>query len=119
VSALDVLLIITELNAGGSRDLRNSGLPRTPYFDVSGESFLSALDVLSVINFINARSNGGGGAGEAARPPVATDPAPVQAGAESTLLTPAAPPVEKLSRSPFADDEFLSELETLSQLTQP
>lgn len=61
ISALDVLLIINEINANGSRSLAGSDLSTPPFVDVNGDSLVSALDVLLVINFLNA-----GGEGEAA-----------------------------------------------------
>lgn len=63
VSAIDVLLIVNDINENGSRDLRGSSTSPPPYIDASGDSFVSALDVLIVINHIN--SSGGGGEGEA------------------------------------------------------
>ena len=59
VVPLDALLIINEINDGGSRPL---GPPPTdeppyeppPYLDVNGDDFLSPLDALMVINELNA-----------------------------------------------------------------
>ena len=61
VSAIDVLLIVNEINANGSRDLSGSGLPTPPYIDVTGDNFVSALDVLQVVNRINEGAGGGEG----------------------------------------------------------
>lgn len=56
VNALDVLQIVNELNANGTRDLElpvvaPAGPP--PYYDVSGDTMISPLDVLQVVNYIN------------------------------------------------------------------
>lgn len=56
VSPIDVLHIVNDLNANGSRDLRGSSLTTPPYIDVNGDSFVSAIDVLQVVNFLNANS---------------------------------------------------------------
>ena len=55
VTPLDVLLLINNLNADGSRELP----PRQqhggdPFYDVNGDNFLTPLDVLIVINAINS-----------------------------------------------------------------
>ena len=63
ISAVDVLLIVNEINANGARDLRGSDLSTPPYIDVTGDSFVSAVDVLTVINFINSRPSGEGESG--------------------------------------------------------
>lgn len=62
VSPLDVLALINEINARGSRPLDGSGLSYPPYYDPNGDRSLDALDVLMVINYINA--NPGGPSGE-------------------------------------------------------
>lgn len=65
----DALLIITQLNAGGTGTL---AVPTplnfpTPYFDVSGDNTLGALDAIEVINRLNAGGSAQSGAnGEAA-----------------------------------------------------
>ncbi len=69
VSALDALLLIEIVNANGSgyvletfRSEANSG---APFYDVSANFVVSALDVLMVVNGLNAQT-GMGGEGEAA-----------------------------------------------------
>jgi hypothetical protein len=57
---IDVLILINEINANGSRELDNSGLTFPPYYDVNGDRLLSPLDILQVINMINRRGNGEG-----------------------------------------------------------
>jgi hypothetical protein len=52
VSPLDALLVINQLNAGGSRPLDVSLAP-PPFLDVSGDNYLSPLDALMVINALN------------------------------------------------------------------
>ena len=64
ISALDVLVIINEINRNEARPLDGSGLSPIPYYDVDGNRRIEALDVLIVINYINA--NPGQGEGEAA-----------------------------------------------------
>ncbi len=61
ISALDALLIINEINAHGSRDLRGTNTPFPPYIDVTGENLVSGIDVLQVVNYINAHSGSGEG----------------------------------------------------------
>ena len=60
VTALDVLLIINEINENGPRDLAQANFQAPPYVDVNGDGFCTALDALQVINVINARSSGEG-----------------------------------------------------------
>ncbi|MEM8735384.1 MAG: dockerin type I domain-containing protein [Planctomycetota bacterium] len=62
VTAIDVLLIINDINQNGARDLTGSSTSTPPYIDASGDSFVSALDVLLVINHVN--NNSGNGEGE-------------------------------------------------------
>ncbi len=63
ISALDVLVVINEINRNEARSLDGSGLSPIPYYDVDGNRSIEALDVLIVINYINA--NPGQGEGEA------------------------------------------------------
>ena len=65
VDPLDVLVLINEINIGGSRPL--TGTQSTPPFiDVDGDRTIGPLDVLMVINFINSHpSTGGTGTGGA------------------------------------------------------
>jgi hypothetical protein len=57
-AATDVLALINELNAGGSRALPHfppTGSPKVPpYLDVNGDENFSALDVLTLINHLNS-----------------------------------------------------------------
>ena len=65
VTALDVLVVINEINRNGARLLDGSGLTPPPYYDVDGNRSLEALDALIVINYINTtQGNGEGGNGE-------------------------------------------------------
>ena len=61
VSALDVLVIINEINRNGARPLENSGVVSPPFYDVDGNRNVEALDVLIVINFINSTQGNGEG----------------------------------------------------------
>lgn len=63
VDALDVLVLINEINRNGARGLPNSGLTSPPYYDPNGDRILDALDVLQVINLINSGQNTLGGSG--------------------------------------------------------
>lgn len=66
VTPLDVLLLINDLNARGTRPLPIPPSPPSlapPYLDVNGDNVIGPLDALIVINYLNAMS-GGGGAGE-------------------------------------------------------
>lgn len=60
VSALDVLLIVNDINQNQARDLASASFQAPPYVDVNGDGFSSALDALLVINFINSRGSGEG-----------------------------------------------------------
>ena len=65
VSAIDVLLIVNEINQNGSRNLTEANLQAPPFIDVSGDGFVTALDALLVVNQINSRGNGEGEAAKA------------------------------------------------------
>lgn len=60
VTALDVLLIINEINQNGPRDLAQANFQAPPYVDVNGDGYCTALDALQVINVINSRGSGEG-----------------------------------------------------------
>jgi len=64
ITALDVLIVINEINRTGARPLDGSAITAPPFYDVDGNRSIEALDVLIVINFIN--SNPGSGEGESA-----------------------------------------------------
>ncbi|MCA9129320.1 MAG: hypothetical protein KDB22_19675 [Planctomycetales bacterium] len=53
IAPIDVLLIVNDINAKGSRDLRGTSLVSPPYLDVNGDSFLAPIDVLLLVNFLN------------------------------------------------------------------
>lgn len=63
VAPIDSLLIVNEMNAGGSRPL-----PEVPshtpsaFFDVNGDGYITPLDSLLIINELNARSGASGAA---------------------------------------------------------
>ena len=66
VSPIDVLLLISDLNKNGSRNLPNPPVvPNVPppYLDVSGDNKISPIDALEVISFLNSPQ--GEGEGEA------------------------------------------------------
>jgi hypothetical protein len=52
------LSVINELNRSGSRALDTKGPQTEPYlyYDVNADGFISPLDVLLVINYINQKS---------------------------------------------------------------
>lgn len=72
VTALDVLILITQINARGSRDLASAPTPSEeppPYLDPSGDAWITPSDVLLVIACINNERAGAsvgetGGEGE-------------------------------------------------------
>lgn len=61
ISALDVLVVINEINRNGARPLENSDVVSPPFYDVDGNRSLEPLDALIVINFINATQGNGEG----------------------------------------------------------
>jgi len=64
VSPLDALVVIAELNDNGARHLLPPEplLDLPPYYDTSGDMFLTPIDILVVLNFLNL---GSGAEGEA------------------------------------------------------
>ncbi len=60
VVALDVLLIVNELNAQGNGPLPTRTTSEPPYLDVNNDGQLQPLDALMIINEINRRLNGEG-----------------------------------------------------------
>ncbi|MFN7629018.1 MAG: Ig-like domain-containing protein, partial [Pirellula sp.] len=68
VSPLDVLVLINDINAFGTRVLANDTFTPPPYIDVNGDRRVDPLDVLEVINYLNSSKNG---EGESARDSVA------------------------------------------------
>lgn len=72
VVSQDALIVIREINRTGARSLGGRGsADQAPFYDVTGDNFLSSLDVLRIIRFLNAQA-----AGEA---PEAASPAAVDA----------------------------------------
>ena len=140
ITPLDVLLLLNQINGGGG--------PLTPvqpgvpvrYFDVTGDARLSASDVLDVINFLNAQSDGRVGdagpgivASQASRAPVVlastssslpdttlgppgeangkpTDGASAEVGDLSDLLDLAASLWPQAESDPFAHDIVFAQL---------
>jgi RHS repeat-associated protein len=70
VAPIDVLVLINDINAHGSRKLTAPPTPTPPPFlDPNGDGWIAPLDVLIVINYINAHGSGpipsaSGGEGE-------------------------------------------------------
>ena len=63
VSALDVLLLINEINRTGPRALPlvpAAGQTLPPYLDTNGDSVLEAVDVLNIVNYLNSQAAGEG-----------------------------------------------------------
>jgi len=60
VVPLDALLIVNDLNSRGARELPNptEGDSPPPYYDVSGDGWLTSLDALRVVNWLNANMSG-------------------------------------------------------------
>jgi len=57
---LDVLLIINDINANGSRTLPDQREEGQSYVDVNGDNSVTPTDVLAIINSINDQSAGNG-----------------------------------------------------------
>lgn len=113
ITALDALLIINEINAGGSRDLRGTNVPFPPYIDVTGDNLLSGIDVLQVVNYINANGGGSGeGEGASLEPNMFDETNGVSplgaAGTESSPLV--VPPIDRLLNQLDNDDEAWQQL---------
>ena len=60
ISPLDVLILINDINAFGSRVLAPNAFTPPPYIDVNGDRRVDPLDVLEVINYLNSSKNGEG-----------------------------------------------------------
>ena len=60
VVPLDALLIVNDLNNRGARQLSDptEGDSPPPYYDVSGDGWLTSLDALRVVNWLNANMSG-------------------------------------------------------------
>jgi hypothetical protein len=60
VVPLDALLIVNDLNTRGARQLSDptEGDAPPPYYDVSGDGWLTSLDALQVVNWLNANMSG-------------------------------------------------------------
>lgn len=61
ISALDILLIINDLNQEGARPLLSQPVPRGPqylFLDTSGDNIVSALDVLLIVNALDSGGEG-------------------------------------------------------------
>ncbi len=68
VSPIDVLLVVSDLNKNGSRDLPNPPVPPKvppPFLDVTGDNRVSPVDALTIITYLNGGSGEGEGEGEA------------------------------------------------------
>ncbi|MFZ4083791.1 MAG: dockerin type I domain-containing protein, partial [Pirellula sp.] len=59
ISPLDALVLINEINNGGSGRMLGSPDSVSYYLDPDNDGFLAPLDVLVLVNWLN-RSNGGG-----------------------------------------------------------
>jgi hypothetical protein len=59
ISPIDVLILINEINKGGSGRMLGSPDSASFYLDPDNDGFLAPLDVLVLVNWLN-RSNGGG-----------------------------------------------------------
>ena len=69
VTALDVLLVINDINAKGTRSLSPcyfNEFPNGPFVHVNADGFASPADVLDTINYINSQIVSGRSEGEAA-----------------------------------------------------
>jgi len=69
ITALDVLLVINDINSKGTRSLSPcyfNEFPNGPFVDVNADGFVSPADVLDTINYINSQIVSGRSEGEAA-----------------------------------------------------
>ena len=84
INTLDLALLITELNATGMRILTPPapGEAISLYLDVNGDNVFSALDVVLLLNYLNANGSDTGPVGE-----------------DTTLLSQVAPAEEELAAS--------------------
>jgi subtilisin family serine protease len=57
IAPIDVLILINDINAHGSRELTTPPSP-PPLLDPNGDGWITPLDVLIVVNYINARGSG-------------------------------------------------------------
>jgi len=78
VTPLDVLLVINDVNAYGSRSLSGGASGESPanrvYLDVNADRYVSPIDALMVINHLNAsRGTGEGEAGSVVAPTALDD----------------------------------------------
>ncbi|MGN6545901.1 MAG: dockerin type I domain-containing protein, partial [Aureliella sp.] len=92
VSALDVLLIVNDINQHGPHALVAPDSPPRPFVDVTGDVFLSALDALRVVNFINGQGAGdgeGASVSAASVAPARANVLPADAGALACEAVPA------------------------------
>ncbi|MCL4203176.1 MAG: tandem-95 repeat protein [Pirellulaceae bacterium] len=67
VTALDALTLINEINANGPRQLPMlpvDGQSMPPFWDANGDGWLTAGDVLQVVNYLNGAVSSPGGEGE-------------------------------------------------------
>ena len=71
ISPFDVLILINEINKGGSGRMLGSPDSANYYLDPDNDGFLAPLDVLVLVNWFN-RSNGGG-SGESDSDPATAD----------------------------------------------
>jgi len=104
VTALDVLVIINEINARGPRVLPSPPTPKQPwyYYDVNEDGKITALDVLNVINYINDRMSGSAGQSENTVAAVGRD-----AGIPAARVTPMeSPTTATTARASAADAVF-------------
>jgi hypothetical protein len=88
VTAIDAVLVISELNATGPRDLPTlaPGVRPPNFLDVSGDDVLSPLDALLVINYLNVFGSGEGEATEAIHDPWIAKPSFDDRQLETTLI---------------------------------
>jgi beta propeller repeat protein len=68
ITPADVLWIINDINASGSRELSPRDKIEVPFLDVNRDGYVAPLDILWVINYLNQQAAAGNGEGESSAP---------------------------------------------------
>lgn len=103
VAPIDVLLIVSDLNRRGSRELPAIPTP-PPYLDVNGDGHVSPVDALLVVSYLNNRSGQGEASGaRSLESGFAGGSAEGEASAAWDFAATASPGIQQLAHMPTAD----------------